>query len=363
MLLRCWLHCNRIRNLWSNQGTLDFKINHLAVFKVRVDGLTDPILICADPAFFCLCLGLLVVLVSINGALGFLRCHLLILNFFAWMLILLFLTFFGAGIAFWVLSAKVMRIFRYASLAAVFHYNHHGGTKPTRWALSRMVDFTQSRLQCCGSAGFEDWTRSAIVCVPKTAASDLDLLPALPEFEPQQQLPSNPFDAFKPIPKRPAPTVTAAETSTPAPTPLVPELFSRPSTTPQTDVSSTTKPIELAFTRPTVRQTLYMRPTTNPVMIKPSTEKDEVDKIVEEDLRTRFQPSKCRIPESCCAGGGLGGGYCGTNIIEKPYLTGTIKCIVLVLQIDVFQDVIIKSEISSRKNQLRSLPFGFLFGR
>ncbi|CBY25075.1 unnamed protein product [Oikopleura dioica] len=281
----------------------------------------NPVLICSDPAFFCLCLGLLVVLVSINGALGFLRCHLLILNFFAWMLILLFLAFFGAGIAFWILSAKVMRIFKYASLAAVFHYNHHGGTKPTRWALSRMVDFTQSRLQCCGSSGLEDWTQSAIVCVPKNPASDLDFLPAMPQFEPQRQLPSNPFDAFKPIPKKPVPT--AAEPSKPAATPLVPELFPSQSTTPQTDkVSSTTKPIELAFTRPTVRQTLYMRPTSNPIMIKPSTEKDEVDKIEEENLRTRFQPDKCRIPESCCAGGGLGGGYCGTNVIEKPYLTG-----------------------------------------
>ena len=281
-----------------------------------MDGLTDPILICADPAFFCLCLGLLVVLVSINGALGFLRCHLIMLNFFAWILVLLFLSFFGAGVAFWILAGKVMKIFKYASLAAVFHYNHGDGKGPTRWALSRMIDFTQSRLQCCGSDGFKDWTKSAIVCVPKNSESDRDYLPSLPDFEPQRQLPSNPFDAFGPIPKKQSPT------------PLTPVTFPSSAPVTTTSLTSSTKPMELPFTKQpvaTTRQTLFMPPKTQPIMVKPKPEKDEVDKLEEEDLRTRFQPDKCKIPESCCASGGFGGGYCGVNIIEKPYLTGNAK--------------------------------------
>ena len=35
-----------------------------------------------------------------------------------------------------------------------------------------------------------------------------------------------------------------------------------------------------------------------------------------------FNPTKCKIPDSCCPLGGLGAGFCGMNVVEKPFLDG-----------------------------------------
>lgn len=37
---------------------------------------------------------------------------------------------------------------------------------------------------------------------------------------------------------------------------------------------------------------------------------------------SRFEPTQCKIPVSCCKPGGIGENYCGMNIIEPPYLNG-----------------------------------------
>ena len=69
----------------------------------------------------------------------------------------------------------------------------------------------------------------------------------------------------------------------------------------------------------------FNHPTS--VVIAPPPEYDyvnEVINVIKEDEfdSSSFNPTKCKIPDSCCPEGGLGDGFCGMNVIEKPYLDG-----------------------------------------
>ena len=86
------------------------------------------------------------VIISINGALGFLRSNSIMLHFFAWTLILLFITLFAGSIAAWAMSRSLRKFFKFIFLASVLNYN-----PDQRWALSGLVDYTQSTMGCCGS--------------------------------------------------------------------------------------------------------------------------------------------------------------------------------------------------------------------
>jgi hypothetical protein len=134
-------------------GAIGFGV--YGIIKVRLDGLDDPILLCADPAFLTLILGILTVLISINGALGFLRCHTIMLNFFAVILIILFFVFFVGTIVIWAMNKPLKKFFKFLALTAVHQYNPE-----QRWALSGLVDTIQNNLKCCGGYNYTDWTRN-----------------------------------------------------------------------------------------------------------------------------------------------------------------------------------------------------------
>ena len=74
------------------------------------------------------------------------------LHFFAWTLILLFITLFAGSIAAWAMARSLRKFFKFIFLASVLNYN-----PDQRWALSGLVDYTQSTMGCCGSKeGFQN---------------------------------------------------------------------------------------------------------------------------------------------------------------------------------------------------------------
>ena len=77
---------------------------------------------------------------------GFLRSNSIMLHFFAWTLILLFITLFAGSIAAWAMARSLRKFFKFIFLASVLNYN-----PDQRWALSGLVDYTQSTMGCCGS--------------------------------------------------------------------------------------------------------------------------------------------------------------------------------------------------------------------
>ena len=93
-------------------------------------------------------------IISVNGALGFLRSNNIMLHFFAWILIFLFFILFIGGILIWIWSKTLKKFSKFIFLQSILNYDHQ-----SRWALSHLVDFTQSTLQCCGSKNFTDWGR------------------------------------------------------------------------------------------------------------------------------------------------------------------------------------------------------------
>lgn len=129
---------------FTNRYFLGFGLFGIA--RLAYDGAATPIVVTSDPPFFLLILGIVMVIISINGALGFLRSNSIMLHFFAWTLILLFITLFAGSIAAWAMARSLRKFFKFIFLASVLNYN-----PDQRWALSGLVDYTQSTMGCCGS--------------------------------------------------------------------------------------------------------------------------------------------------------------------------------------------------------------------
>ena len=124
------------------------------IARLAFDGVSNPIVITSDPTFTLLILGIVIVLISVNGALGFLRSNSLMLQFFAWLLVFLFFVLFVGSIAAWAFAKSLRRFFKFLFLSSVLNYDTE-----QRWALSKLVTYTQTKFQCCGSKNFTDWGR------------------------------------------------------------------------------------------------------------------------------------------------------------------------------------------------------------
>ena len=71
----------------------------------------DTLAVATDPTFILLIIGLIIMVVSFNGAFGFFRGNTIMLKFFGWILVLIFLGLFVGGIVVFAMAGDVKVLF------------------------------------------------------------------------------------------------------------------------------------------------------------------------------------------------------------------------------------------------------------
>ena len=71
----------------------------------------DTLAIATDPTFILLITGLIIMVVSFNGTIGFFRGNTIMLKFFGWILVLIFLGLFIGGILVFAMAGDVKLLF------------------------------------------------------------------------------------------------------------------------------------------------------------------------------------------------------------------------------------------------------------
>lgn len=127
----------------------------------------DTLAVATDPTFILLIIGLIIMVVSFNGAFGFFRGNTIMLKFFGWILVLIFLGLFVGGIVVFAMAGDVKVLFdqtfkHFMTMSA----NGHKSAEI-------LVDYIQSSFDCCGSMVSGDYKSASIgYCNAKEAHDD-----------------------------------------------------------------------------------------------------------------------------------------------------------------------------------------------
>lgn len=116
----------------------------------------DTLAIATDPTFIILIIGLIIMVVSFNGAFGFFRGNTIMLKFFGWILVLIFLGLFVGGIVVFAMVGDVkLLIDRTFKHFMTMSSNGHKSAE-------LLIDYSQRTFQCCGSVSKSEYTQKSI---------------------------------------------------------------------------------------------------------------------------------------------------------------------------------------------------------
>lgn len=124
-------------------------------FRFGVDA-NDTLEIATDPTFILLIIGLIIMVVSFNGAFGFFRGNTIMLKFFGWILVLIFLALFVGGIVVFAMAGDVKLLFDRT-------FKHFMTMSSNKYKSAELlVDSIQELFQCCGSVTKSEYTMKSI---------------------------------------------------------------------------------------------------------------------------------------------------------------------------------------------------------